>query len=146
MCGCQPRSGPLRARFHLFDAKLSGAHPLLNVGHEERDDFGETVQVRLRRISARLGRRNWIKGADVGEKRRRDERRPRIGWNVIGDGVAEPDEGGRALLDIGVGKGYILGDARIFEKSLLACLGRRKGKFSLLASSDKGWSSLRRWS
>jgi hypothetical protein len=52
--------------------------------------------------------------------------------------VAEPDEGGRALLDIGVGKGYILGDARIFEKSLLACLGRRKGKLSLLASSDKG--------
>ena len=41
-----------------------------DVGHVKRDDFGEAVQVRLRRIGARLGRWNRIKGTDVGEKRR----------------------------------------------------------------------------
>ena len=87
-----------------------------DVRHEERDDFGKAVQVRLRRIGARLGRRNRVKGADVGEKRRREERRPSVGWDVVRNGVAEPDESCRALLDVGGGKGCVLGDARILEK------------------------------
>ena len=87
-----------------------------DVRHEERDDFGKAVQVRLRRIGARLGRRNRVKGADVGEKRRREERRPSVGWDVVRNGVAEPDESCRALLDVGDGKGCVLGDARILEK------------------------------
>ena len=36
-CGCQPRSGPLRARFHLFRPKLSGAHPLLKSSDDPAD-------------------------------------------------------------------------------------------------------------
>ena len=40
----QPRSGPLRARFHLLSPKLSGAHPLLK-GRVGRSRMGLHVGV-----------------------------------------------------------------------------------------------------
>ena len=111
------------------------------VRHDERGDFGEAMQVRLCRIGAGLSWRNGIYVADDGEKRRREEHSPRVGGDVVCNGVAEPDEGIRSLLDIGVGKECVFGDARIPEKRLLTGFGRWKGKFFLLASGDKADSS-----
>ena len=93
------------------------------VGHEERDHFRKTMQVGLRGVGARFRWRDGVESADVGEKRRRKERRPCVRWDVVRNRVADPDESSCLLLDIRGKEGGSLGDARILEECLLTIFG-----------------------
>ena len=64
-CGRQPRSGPLRARFHLFTPKLSGAHPLLKREVEEPAGTGAGVDATGASVFGVLGALAVL-GAEVG--------------------------------------------------------------------------------
>ena len=81
-CCCQPRSGPLRARFHLsrFSPKLSGAHPLLKRGSRRLWSSNQTCG--RKDVSGAASATAATCGNPPKKKRlgRRHRRTPVVGW------------------------------------------------------------------
>ena len=88
-CGGQPRSGPLRARFHLLRPKLSGAHPLLKPRDGELSSCSTALGWRKDAVRPRR-RAEPAAGGESAVQTAREEQRGHVGRLAMNDEPATP--------------------------------------------------------
>jgi hypothetical protein len=81
--------------------------------------------------------RNGVERPEHGEKRCAEHHRPRKRIDGVGNGVADPGEGTKSLLEVGGRQGRTDSSAGLFESFEISCLGAVERKVGVAADGDE---------